>query len=79
MAGAIHREQPRSLYSGKAREKEASRQPLAPAHEQEKPWKPARSNTALGVADGVKAERQEAASAQEPCLDSSKSHTCFHE
>lgn len=69
-AGAMHREQPRSLYSGKARKKEASRQPPAPAREQEKPWKPARNNTALGVADAVKAERQEAASAQEPCLHS---------
>ena len=35
MAGTTRRKQPRSLYGGKAREKEAGRQPLAPAREQE--------------------------------------------
>lgn len=35
-----------------------------------KPWKPARSDAALGGADAAEAQRQEAASAQEPCLDS---------
>lgn len=55
MAETIYRMHPRSLYSGEAREKEARRQPLAPAHEQEKPWKLVSNNIAPGVADGAKA------------------------